>query len=408
MQRLTGSGEREVAISPPASRRKPLGQEILSELAASLSMEHDQEALLGRFLGPIVQLAGAEAGAVRVLTDDGKRLRIVGAVGLPPEVLEREALVDAGCGACGGAARHDDVEEVTDLATCAERSACGYFGSACGAVIAVPLRHKGRMLGIYNLFLAPDKRVSPDALALLRSIGELLGLALENARLARDGLRASLIAERHLLANEVHDSLAQALAYMKMRLALLEQALARHDEARASTYLSDVSETLSTAYGSLRVLLTQFRSPMDAQGLMHALEQTVQSYRQRTGVEIAFDNRAPDMQLPVEHEVQVFHIVQEALANISRHSGARHAHLRVDRVHGKYRVTIDDDGTGFGANGAAQTGAGATDSAHLGLRIMRERAQHIGGEIRIESAHGRGTRVRLEIPVAETAVGALP
>lgn len=388
------------AVEAPARAGSAPGERILSEIAASLSTEDDLEALLQRFLGTIVQLCGAGAGAARVLTEDGTRLRLVGAVGLPFDVLEREALVDVDCGACGGAARSDRVEEVADVRACAERTSCAYFGRDCTSVLAVPLCYRGRMLGIYNLFLGAHQRIGSETLSLLRSIGELLGLALENARLARESLRATLTNERQLLANEVHDSLAQTLSYMKMRMALLGKSVAEHDEARALKYVGDVNQALTGAYTSLRELLTLFRSRIDPQGLLHALAATASGYYDKTGVELEFENNAPELNLPAEQELQVFHIVSEALANVSRHSGARHARLALDRSNGSYEVTIDDDGSGMADVDPSQPGGA---EGHYGLSIMRERARRIGGEVQIERRPGRGTRVRLRFPALHRA-----
>ena len=392
---LSGRG----AVEPlPAAEP---AQHILSQIAASLSAGQDLEGLLQRFLGTIVELCGATAGAARVLSDDGTRLQLVGAVGLPAEVLEREASVPLDCGVCGDAARSDSIVEATDVGICAEHSSCSYFGSDCTGVLAVPLRHRGRILGVYNLFLGPNQRIGSDTLSLLRSIGELLGLALENARLARASMRATLMNERHLMANEVHDSLAQTLYYMKMRMSLLRKAVAEHDEAGSLKYLADVNDALAGAYTSLRELLTHFRSRMDPQGLLHALTATAQSYYEKTGVELEFENSAPELNLPVEQELQVFHIVSEALANVSRHSDARHARLALGWHDGHYEITIEDDGLGITVPHPAAKGQRSRNEAHYGISIMRERARRIGGDLQIETRPGGGTRVRLRFPMAE-------
>lgn len=392
------------SVTAQPTRGGGAAPDILSEIASSLSGEHDLEALLQRFLGTIVELAGASAGAARVLTDDGTRLRLVGAVGLPEDVLEREASVGGDCGICGDAARENSVEETTDLRACAARTSCDYFGGQCTRVLAVPLRHRGRMLGVYNLFLGIDQRVSSETLSLLRSIGELLGLALENARLARESMRATLTNERQMMANEVHDALAQTLSFMKMRMVLLEKGIHDGDASRSLKYAGDVDQALSSAYSSLRELLTNFRKRMDPQGLLHALKETADHYYEKTGVLLDFDNRAPDLQLPVEQEVQVFHIVQEALANVSKHAGARHARLVLDRRNGQFEITIEDDGAGIDRDRPSvdRQPPRRPTTAHLGLDIMRERARSLHGEVEIDSVVGRGTRVRLTFP-AEAA-----
>jgi two-component system nitrate/nitrite sensor histidine kinase NarX len=377
----------------------PLPGNILSEIASSLSSEEDLDGLLRRFLEVIVGLAGASAGAARVLSDNGQELRLVGALGLPPEVLESELAIDRPCGACGEAVRLNSILDLEDLRNCAEHASPDFFGRQCQRVLAVPLAHKGRVLGVYNLFFATPRPPGGEEQALLRSIGELLGLALENARLARENLRATVMHERQMMANEVHDSLAQTLSYMKMRMVLLEKAAADRNEARLGKYINDVNEALSSAYATLRELLTHFRRRLGSQGLIQALRDTADKYFDKTGVLLEFDNQTPELHLSMDQEMQVFNIVQEALANICKHSGARHARLAIRRLAENCEITIEDDGSGLQVSGFAERGA-ADAVAHFGLNIMRERAQHLGGEIAIESAPANGTRVRLVFPIA--------
>ncbi|MBL8492054.1 MAG: GAF domain-containing protein, partial [Rhodocyclaceae bacterium] len=173
---------------------------IISEVSASLADEDDVEEMLGRFLGTMIRLAHANAGAVRVLTSDGQHLRLVGARGLPREVVEQERLVPVDCGQCGSAIRDHQSRYEIDLHFCAQRTRNAYFGRECKAMVVVPLQHGGRLQGTYNLFL-PEQFELPEEVALLfRSIGEHLGMALENARLKRENLRITLMNERQMMA----------------------------------------------------------------------------------------------------------------------------------------------------------------------------------------------------------------
>jgi two-component system nitrate/nitrite sensor histidine kinase NarX len=385
---LPGTGE-----YPAADPETVPALDILSQITASLASENDLEALLQRFLGTIVILAGASGGAVRVLTHSGLEMRLVGSVGLPEDVSSREQMVPHDCGACGQAAAGDSVHLATDLHVCARQTGSDYFGQRCRQLVAVPLKYKGKILGVYNLFMAAPREFAPELSGLLRAIGELLGLALENDRLSRDNMRMSLMNERQMLANEVHDSLAQTLVYMKTRVSLLRDAIVEHDGARASKYLEDLDRELGNAHGSLRELLTHFRNRMDPEGLVHALQGIADDFYDRTGVFLDFANHVPDLQLMVEQEVQVFHIVQEALANIGRHAHALRARLTLTRKDGLYEVTIQDDGGGIAAGTA-----GRAQSGHFGMSIMQERARRIGGEIAVGTTAGHGTLVRLSFP----------
>lgn len=371
---------------------------IFAEITAGLANGSDLETLLTRFLVPLLRLAGAQAGAVRTLTDDGERMQLVGAVGLPPDVLAAEQLVDRHCGICGAAADTDTLTWGTDLRPCARRSASDYFGQRCKRVLAVPLRHRDSVLGIYTLFFDQGSELGPGIEAVLRSIGELLGLALHNARLERENLRVTVMNERQLIASEVHDAVAQTLAYMKMRLPLLQDAILEHDDQRSMKYFGDVKRAVGEAHASLREILTHFRTRIDPQGLLHALRGVAAGFFDRTGIVLEFDNRATELRLPVEQEVQVFLIVQEALANIAKHSLARQARLAIRPLAQGFEIVIEDDGSGMAAMTRVSHERASGSQSHFGIEIMQERAQRLGGSVELSERDGGGMRVRLMFP----------
>jgi two-component system, NarL family, nitrate/nitrite sensor histidine kinase NarX len=212
----------------------------------------------------------------------------------------------------------------------------------------------------------------------------------------REGVRASALAQQQTMAAEIHDSVAQTLAYVKMRMPLLQAAITGHDEAQALKYCADVRQAVSGAHINLRGILGQLRAPMDPRGLKFALSTSIGAFRESTQVDLTFDDRAPGLQLSAQQESQVFRIVQEALANIAKHAGAKHAWLGIEASDGRVNVVIEDDGAGLPA--AALQGA----PSHFGLEIMHQRAARLGGGIEFGArSGGGGTRVRLQFPVVE-------
>ncbi|MBE0625618.1 MAG: GAF domain-containing protein [Burkholderiales bacterium] len=375
----------------------------LSELTLVLAEEHNPEKLLERSLGTMIRLAVAQSGLVRVVTSDGAHLRLVASQGLTPEVVAQEQLVPLDCGVCGAAVGDDAVRQSFELQHCAAQTGSDYFRSV-GTALVVPLRHMGRVLGAYTLFF-DEQRDTPEELGLLfRSISEHLGMALENTRLLRENMRMTLMSERQLIANEVHDSLAQTMAYMKIRLAMMQEALEANEQQRALKHTNEVQQALDDAYADLRELLSQFRNRMDPLGLVHALQEMRGKFHDRTGITLAFDNRTTDLDLSVEEESQVFHIMQEALANVARHSGAKRAKLTMELAGGEYRFAIEDDGLGFYAFGQRLGGAEQHTHLrhHLGVNIMRERAQRLNGAIEIVNLPQGGARVSLVFPARGT------
>ena len=359
---------------------------------STLSVGDECSTLIEEFLGTIAKMTGAIAGAVRVHSPDGKELRLVGSFGLPPDVVECEDAVNRNCGACGIAAGGSG-NCSSGVEACMLRNGRGFFGKTCKCMIAVPLEVRGKTTGIFNLFFASAQAVPEETEKNLRSFGELLGTALENSIRSREIRRMGLMTERRLMANEIHDSLAQTLVYARMRMSLLCEAIKSGDERLTGKYVSDVNEALASGQGAVRELITHFRSPMDPLGLPHALRELVDEFRERSGIALDYTSRIADFMLPIEYELQAFHIVREVLANVAMHSRASRASLAVGCHDGCYLFTIEDNGSGIPDI--------VPSEGHYGLTIMRERAMRLGGKIEVESAKGLGTKVMLSFPITQ-------
>lgn len=385
----------------PIKPGSPDADFVATLLAADLANPEDMEVLLSRFLDAIVALAGAQAGAVRVLTDDGKFLRLVAQQGLPNDLIETERLVDRHCGVCGMAANADVLAWVEDVSSCTKHGGSKYFGLKCKSVLAISLNYNHQILGIYNLFFEDNRQIDPPTETLLRLIGQLLGLSLHNARIERERLRVTVMKERQDMVNEVHDALAQTLAYARMRLPLLSDAIVAHDEAKALKYFSDLKTAVTEVHDNLREVMTYFRTRMDPLGLLHALGTIADSFFAKNAIALEIRNAAPNLNLTDEQEVQVFYIIQEALANIAKHSMARHAVVQISQTPQHLEFLIEDDGLGMDEPSVATIVTSArpmVPSTHFGLDIMQSRAHRLKGRLEVGSNDGIGTRVRLRIP----------
>ncbi len=376
-------------------RQQNTDLKVLTDIAASLSVDVDVEHLLDSFLGTMVRLSNAHAGIVRVLTPDGKSLRIVGAEGLPQDALAANNVMPLETALCGQPVG-SSIKNLPYLFECKGNTAQA-FGMEGGWVVALPLKYKNTLLGVYNLFLKKDQAIPEDVSLLFASIIEHLGMAMENARLTRENLRITLMNERQMLANEIHDSLAQTLAYMKMRLAMLREAVNGDKPELTEKYLSDVDSALESAYSGLRELISQFRHRMDPRGILPALQELLDGVARKIDARVKLENQVKDLALTADQEAQVYRIVQEALANICKHSYARMVQVVLEDTGSHYRISIIDDGIGLYA--AGHTGPGM----HFGMNIMRERAERIKGMVEIRSRVGGGTRVTLVFPHAHQA-----
>ncbi|MGB5648741.1 MAG: ATP-binding protein, partial [Sedimenticolaceae bacterium] len=148
---------------------------------------------------------------------------------------------------------------------------------------------------------------------------------------------------------------------------------------------------LDEAHTELRELLNSFRAPVDQRGLVSALEKLVERFGRETGTHVLFQNECREPNLSSAEEMQMLRVAQECLANIRKHAQAHTVRVMLScRGNGTYSLLIEDDGVGF--EDAAKQGR---PGEHIGLSIMEERARRLGGNLRIESEMGEGTRVEL-------------
>lgn len=388
-----GSGPSTPAAAPGDTAR------IFSLPAKVLEANHPGNiAGIDAFLDTIVKLAGAHAGAIRALTHDANYMRMIAAVGLSDEFMQRELLVSV-CGICGQAVRDDDIRTASDFRGCSQLFTARRSGSTFRHALAVPLEYKNEPVGVFNLFYDHPEDCRPDIATLLRPIGQLLGLTLENALLERERSRVMLLAERAAMATDIHDSLAQTLAFGRMRVPLIEDAVNAGDQGRALRFCGELNRELTVAHGALRGLITQFRAGLDAGGLRRGLHDVAARFRENSGIALEFDNQIPDLKLSGEAEVEVFYIIQEALANVSKHARASRTRLAIDHVDGGVEVLIEDNGTGnLGGRIMQPADSEKASTGSFGLTMMRERAERFGGRLDIETLPKGGTRVRVFVP----------
>jgi two-component system nitrate/nitrite sensor histidine kinase NarX len=371
------------------------GSGLLAQITAELAAGSDLHELLGHFLRPIMAIAGAQAGAVRVLDPAGQRMLLIGDVGLPRNVVDAERSMAHDCGTCGSAALHDRPVWADDLTLCSQRNPVRFFSARGRRMLALPLHHRARVLGIYNLFYDDGREPAAGVMPLLGAIGNLLGLALHHAQLEREHLRATLASERQMVAAEVHDALAQSLTYVKMRLPLLHDAMLAHDDTLALKYWRDIRGAVSDAHTSLREVLADLHTRVDPRGLRQALRDIAASFEERTGIGFELVDRLAGLELTPERQAQAFLIVQEALTNAARHSLARNVRVILEVVEGIVHLRVEDNGTGF------VDGADALASTHYGIEIMRARARRLGGSLELHARPGGGTCVHLAFPSSD-------
>ena len=400
LQALSMDMQSEVTKQTRRIQQKNHSLEILYDVAANINAARDLEDLLTRFLHTLKDVVDARAGTVRMLTSEG-HMQLIASSGLDPEVVRQEQLVSVDRCLCGKAAQRGEVYALDDLEGCGQFAGRPFFADENVEMIAVPLRYRGQVLGVYNLFTEHSGLVErEDMKNLLTSIGHHLGMAIEKSRLDEEANVLSIMEERTRLANELHDSLAQSLASLRFQVRVLDETLHSGKESALWQELEIIENSIDEAYTELRELIAHFRAPIDKRGLIPAIEQAVERFRRNSGIRAFLQLEWNDTKLPAEIEIQVLRIVQEALANIRKHSQANAVRVMMRANKDKtFMVMVEDDGIGI-QNKVMEGGPGE----HLGLNILQERATRIGGNLKIETEAGEGTRIILHFPTPDERI----
>ncbi|MFC1664802.1 histidine kinase [Pseudomonadota bacterium] len=372
--------------------QKSKSLEVLYDIATSVSESEDLSGLLTRFLATLKDLVGAQAACVRLLTTD-KRMCLVGSIGLDDKFVEQEKFVPMGQCMCGDVAKSGVLSIKEDLHGCGILIKDSKVSADKLKMVVVPLQYRGQILGLYNL-IVDEKGLSgiEGNDDLLRSIGRHLGVAIKKSILHEESDKLLRMEERALLANELHDSFAQTLAALRFQVRGLDETLHGNDECAVWEELERVEDSLDEANRDLRELIAYFRKPSSDYSIVPGIEAVVSRFRRDTDISIFLQNQWTDALLPKDTEKEVVRIIQEALANVRKHSNAQSARVMLrNQSDGSYQVLIEDDGVGYG-----EPVDSGNVGEHIGLTIMEERAQRINGTLSIDSEPGEGTHVLLE------------
>jgi len=375
-----------------AERNRELG--ILYEVTSLLSEPVPLEVLCQSFLDRIKTALGADAGAVRLYMPESQKLYLVTHEGLSEAFLKRERELNCGECLCGDVIQNGmpAVFDTINPPVGMKLGSCIREGFATATAFSIV--HGKRRLGVYNLYFLQTHPVSAQEKHLLETLGKHLGVAIENQRLISREMELAVSEERNLLAQELHDSIAQGLAFLNIQVQLLQDSLKKGRAEEALQTAGQLREGVQESYDDVRELLVHFRTRVLQSDLDSAITSALEKFEGQTGIATTFEQIGVGAPLAPTDEIQIMHIIQESLSNIRKHAAARQVRLTVTRRLEGTEIEIQDDGRGFDTVNEPNV----LSDRHVGLKIMRERAHRVGGECRIASEIGAGTRVTLSLP----------
>ncbi|HUQ62392.1 MAG TPA: GAF domain-containing sensor histidine kinase [Acidimicrobiales bacterium] len=390
----------------------PKAEEVLGEDLASenrllrriievTSSDLDVREASGRVAALVTEATGSDVCFVHVVEEDRGRVVLAGAT--PPfDELAGTVELAIGEGIAGWVAQHGEPAVVPDKWNDDRyRYIPALRGEDYASLVSVPMLAHGRVVGVLNVHSKQQRSYGERDLALLTQVANLLARTIEKARLynrlaEREEMLEAFAArtveaqelERRRLSGEIHDGIGQRLVSLWYHLLAAEDAAGGDETLRHE--LSVAKELATAALQETRSAITGLRpSVLDDLGLAAGLESLGRSI---PALEVVLDVEAG--RLPAHVEVALYRIAQEALQNVVKHAGASKVGISLQVVDGTTRLTVDDDGRGFGQERLTS----AEERHSYGMVGMQERAELIGATLAVDSRPGEGTTVEVIVP----------
>ncbi|MEE9261872.1 MAG: GAF domain-containing protein, partial [Dehalococcoidia bacterium] len=374
----------------------------LNEAGLSLTSELSLEAVLQKVVDLSRELVKARYAALGVLNEEGEMGTFV-VSGVDDAQHRLIGALPKGKGLLGDLLRRGEPRRIRNIAEDLGSAGFPPHHPPMTSFLGVPILLKGKVIG--DLYLTDKEDAEEFTLEDEQAVAMLAAqaaIAIENARLYQQVQSVAVLQERDRIAREIHDGLAQTLGYLNLKLDYLEDLLCSGEAQQVAVELEKMREVVGRAYADVRESIVGLRAAMKLDsGLISSLEEYLQEFGEQSGLAVDLSAEGVDLsRLDLSSQIQLVRIVQEALTNVRKHAQARLARVRFSTDGSAVRTIISDDGIGFDASAIARPGR-----QRFGLHIMKERAESLGGSFSLESRHGEGTKIVVDIPMSQQEVG---
>lgn len=375
-------------------RRRNRELSILNSIAQALNRSVDLDESLQSALAQVADLLDLQTGWVWLLqesgSDDVESSYLAATQNLPPALAQNRQRMEGSCyclrtfaeGDLAGAANVNIVE-------CSRLQGLVDGTDGLRYHASIPLYAHGKKLGVLNVASTDWRRLSTEDLQLLYTVGDLVGIAIERARLFARSAQLGAAEERNRLAREIHDTLAQGLTAVSLHLESADAWL--EDGSDLVRIHQSVRQALALTRANLeearRSVMDLRAAPLEGRSLAQALAELVAKSDLPVQLSVSGQRRP----LPPHIEIGLYRIAQEALTNIQRHAGAEQVTLELTLGPELVKLRVVDDGSGFDPAGVPPD--------RFGLVGIRERVKLLNGRLYLDSRLQKGTTLAVHIPL---------
>lgn len=377
VQRYTEELEQRVA-----DRTRELS--VLYEVTAVASNVLDLDELLSRLLERSLSAIRRQAGIIHLVDESASMLHLNTQQGVSAAISDGIATFYTNQGDVRVMFEGRSSFSITNLADDSRLPHIVRQSEWC-SYIGVPIHDtRGQLLGILSIFDDKGDSLSVEELTLLAAVADHIGLAVENVRLRRQAEETAVLEDRQRLARELHDAVSQSLFSASVIAETLPRLWERNP-ILVQQNLGDLHRLIRGALAEMRILLLELRPVSMANALLgDLLHQLIDGVKGRTQLDVILQIQE-QREIPIQVKKNLFRIAQEALNNVVKHARAKQVWVMLNQNSGQITLRVCDDGLGFAVS--------EVDGAHLGLQIMRERAEDVGARLAITSQAGAGTEI---------------
>lgn len=367
---------------------------ILNRIAEALNREVDLSRALNSALRHIVELFNLRTAWIFLREEKSGKYYTAAALHLPPALADHPRRMGGTC-YCLDMYDEGDMADASniDAITCSrlEHLRVGTEGLRYHA--SIPLYMTGKQPGILNVASPDWREISEDDLRLLHTVGDLLSMAIERARLFQQSSELGAMEERNRLAREIHDTIAQSLAAMTLQLEAADALL--DNNAERDRIKQAVTRSLQLARSSMeearRSVQDLRAAPLEGRTLPEAIRALLADEELQATLSTHSEVMGSSPPLSVRLSVALFRIAQEAINNVKKHAGATRLNIQLILMPEYVRLIVEDNGKGFDTTCASV--------GRYGLVGIQERAKLLGGKADIASVPGSGTIIEVSIPL---------
>jgi two-component system NarL family sensor kinase len=367
---------------------------ILNAIAGEMNRPVDLDQSLRTALALVAELLDLRTGWIFLLDPESGVASLAASQNLPPGLADDPEAMEGSC-YCLDTYRDGDLSGAANVnvVRCSRLRWIVEGNDGLRYHSSIPLYAYGRKLGVLNVASTDWRELSQDDLRILYTIGDLLSIAIERARLFDQSRRLGAAEERNRIAREIHDTLAQGLAAVALRLEMADALIesGADSEAVRNALRQGLDLTRSNLQEARRSVLELRAAPLEGRTLPEALS-SLAAALSGDGLEVTFNATTSSIALPTRLELGIYRIAQESLRNVELHAKASHVSVDLTSDSEAITLVVEDDGCGFNPEAIPQ--------GHYGLVGLNERVRLLGGTLTIESTPSEGTRIEATIPIA--------